>query len=98
MGWVALEACSFSELCLIIIPAEYQPAGNQRGKVVRYKFAFQWCESQVSVANDYPRKGKAHVAQGEPWWLNSGNLGSTTVGFITQEITPCPRRGISPIS
>ncbi|KAF9452750.1 hypothetical protein P691DRAFT_756135 [Macrolepiota fuliginosa MF-IS2] len=26
--------------------AEYQPAGNERGRVVRYKFAFQWCESQ----------------------------------------------------
>lgn len=27
--------------------AEYQPAENERGRVIRYKFAFQWCESQV---------------------------------------------------
>ncbi|TFK68699.1 hypothetical protein BDN72DRAFT_768985 [Pluteus cervinus] len=26
--------------------AEYQPAHNERGRVVRYKFAFRWCESQ----------------------------------------------------
>ncbi|EGO00090.1 hypothetical protein SERLA73DRAFT_52598, partial [Serpula lacrymans var. lacrymans S7.3] len=26
--------------------AEYQPASNTRGRVVRYKFAFQWCEEQ----------------------------------------------------
>lgn len=26
--------------------AEYQFAENERGRVVRYKFAFQWCESQ----------------------------------------------------
>ncbi|XP_006460754.1 hypothetical protein AGABI2DRAFT_117682 [Agaricus bisporus var. bisporus H97] len=26
--------------------AEYQPAENERGRVVRYKFAFQWCETQ----------------------------------------------------
>ncbi|KAF7783026.1 hypothetical protein Agabi119p4_2402 [Agaricus bisporus var. burnettii] len=26
--------------------AEYQPAENERGRVVRYKFAFQWCEAQ----------------------------------------------------
>ena len=25
---------------------EYQPASNDRGRVVRYKFAFQWCPSQ----------------------------------------------------
>lgn len=32
---------------LIVLPAEYQPAENERGRVVRYKFAFQWCEAQV---------------------------------------------------
>ncbi|GLB37675.1 putative 2OG-Fe(II) oxygenase superfamily protein [Lyophyllum shimeji] len=26
--------------------AEYQPANNPLGRVVRYKFAFQWCEGQ----------------------------------------------------
>ncbi|KXN90984.1 hypothetical protein AN958_03051 [Leucoagaricus sp. SymC.cos] len=26
--------------------AEYQSAENQRGRVIRYKFVFQWCESQ----------------------------------------------------
>ncbi|TFK44332.1 hypothetical protein BDQ12DRAFT_730402 [Crucibulum laeve] len=26
--------------------AEYHPANNERGRVVRYKFAFQWCEGQ----------------------------------------------------
>ena len=30
------------------ISAEYQPAHNERGCVVRYKFAFQWCEGQVN--------------------------------------------------
>jgi hypothetical protein len=28
------------------IAAESQSASNERGRVVRYKFAFQWCESQ----------------------------------------------------
>lgn len=31
-----------------IVAAECQPAHNERGHVVRYKFAFQWCEGQVS--------------------------------------------------
>ncbi|KAF8629412.1 hypothetical protein AX15_003465 [Amanita polypyramis BW_CC] len=26
--------------------AEYQPAQNEQGRVVRYKFAFRWCEGQ----------------------------------------------------
>lgn len=26
--------------------------GNERGRVVRYKFAFQWCESQVCSTFD----------------------------------------------
>ncbi|KAM6501961.1 hypothetical protein JOM56_001938 [Amanita muscaria] len=26
--------------------AEYQPASNEQGRVVRYKFAFRWCEGQ----------------------------------------------------
>ncbi|KAF8070689.1 hypothetical protein FPV67DRAFT_1036975 [Lyophyllum atratum] len=26
--------------------AEYQPANNELGRVVRYKFSFQWCEGQ----------------------------------------------------
>ncbi|KDR75145.1 hypothetical protein GALMADRAFT_122759 [Galerina marginata CBS 339.88] len=26
--------------------AEYQPANNESGRVVRYKFAFRWCEQQ----------------------------------------------------
>lgn len=29
--------------------AEYQKASNERGRVVRYKFAFQWCSNQVSL-------------------------------------------------
>ncbi|KAF5380607.1 hypothetical protein D9615_004639 [Tricholomella constricta] len=28
--------------------AEYQPANNEQGRVVRYKFLFQWCEGQES--------------------------------------------------
>ena len=27
--------------------AEYQPASNETGRVVRYKFAFRWCDDQV---------------------------------------------------
>ncbi|KAF8639503.1 hypothetical protein AX17_001408 [Amanita inopinata Kibby_2008] len=26
--------------------AEYQPAENERGRVIRYKFAFRWCDGQ----------------------------------------------------
>jgi hypothetical protein len=31
---------------LLCIVAECQPAQNNRGAVLRYKFCFQWCESQ----------------------------------------------------
>jgi hypothetical protein len=34
------------------IPAEPQPAENERGSVIRYKFAFQWCEGQVISSLD----------------------------------------------
>ncbi len=33
----------------VINAAELQPANNDRGRVVRYKFAFQWYESQVGL-------------------------------------------------
>jgi len=29
--------------------AEYQPANNESGRVVRYKFAFRWCDDQVGL-------------------------------------------------
>lgn len=29
--------------------AEYQPANNEAGCVVRYKFAFRWCDDQVEL-------------------------------------------------
>jgi hypothetical protein len=35
--------CSCSDSSLL---AEYQSAGNESGRVVRYKFAFRWCEDQ----------------------------------------------------
>lgn len=35
--------CSCSDFWLL---AEYQTAGNESGRVVRYKFAFRWCEEQ----------------------------------------------------
>ena len=31
----------------MILIAEYQPANNELGRVVRFKFAFRWCEEQV---------------------------------------------------
>lgn len=31
----------------VLPTAEYHPSNNARGQVVRYKFAFQWCEGQV---------------------------------------------------
>jgi hypothetical protein len=42
-------------LVLLLLPmhskyglAEFQPAKNEVGRVIRYKFAFRWCEEQVS--------------------------------------------------
>ncbi len=35
-------------LTYCIHQAEYQRANNESGHVVRYKFAFRWCEDQVS--------------------------------------------------
>jgi hypothetical protein len=34
----------------LIQPAEYQPASNDSGRVVRYKFAFRWCDKQVAIS------------------------------------------------
>ena len=33
----------------LVQPAEYQPASNDSGRVVRYKFAFRWCDNQVTI-------------------------------------------------
>ena len=35
-------------------PAEYQPASNDSGRVVRYKFAFRWCDAQVAISFSFP--------------------------------------------
>lgn len=32
---------------LMTLIAEYQPANNDVGHVIRFKFAFRWCEEQV---------------------------------------------------
>jgi len=58
------------KLMRLIISAEYQPADNEQGRVVRYKFAFQWCESQVRSTFDVWYILRT-FEQGEPWWLVS---------------------------
>ncbi|KAF9004804.1 hypothetical protein BDQ17DRAFT_1354723 [Cyathus striatus] len=49
--------------------AEYQPAANDRGRVVRYKFAFQWCDSQGTPWWIRPDDGKrllgSHTSKGD---------------------------------
>lgn len=52
--------------------AEFQPApSNGRGRVVRYKFAFQWCEDQVSCEFLSSRRLDKPLDQGQPWWFEN---------------------------
>lgn len=57
-SWDFTRSCMFGVCChidcvsigqsrpIILLIAEYHPSNNTRGQVVRYKFAFQWCEGQ----------------------------------------------------
>jgi hypothetical protein len=53
----------------LIYSAEYQPALNDRGRVVRYKFAFRWCEGQVCCIPYSPSCELQGALQGRPWWI-----------------------------
>lgn len=86
-GVCTLEPCGVAELTLG--SAEYQMAGNDRGRVIRYKFAFRWCEGQVghhcqrtlNVTKLFKR-----TVKGEPWWLDETQ--STARGTSVEKETP----------
>ena len=46
-AWGTTSTSSFFSLVQRYSTAERQPANNETGYVVRYKFAFRWCDDQV---------------------------------------------------
>ena len=60
--------------------AEYQPTTNGTGHVVRYKFAFRWCDDQVGLlVLEFPEHAHTCVfVKGSPWWLTDKETSERT--------------------
>ena len=85
----------------IVLPAEEQPAQTASGSVVRYKFAFQWCEEQGAPWWLTP-KSVPHGPCTEPGATTMGGIANPTIGRhpardISSLLNACEPQGECPL-